>query len=119
MMQCWSTDPNKRPAFNDIARTLSGYIETLAGYLDMNFNPFSSPTQERKSSLENGISNDVLKYPEQLAALYDNIPRTKVRSPRASPRASPLPSPSAMNANRGFTNNPPVQIQIDSPPPNF
>lgn len=93
MMECWSTDPNSRPAFSKIARTLSGYTENLAGYLDVNYNnPFSSA----QNQAEEGFGNEILTRPDQLAALYDDeLPIAKNRSPRGSPRASPCASPRA------------------------
>lgn len=114
MLNCWATDPNRRPSFSEAATTLSGYIETLAGYLDMNYNPFTNAPEQQKP-LENGFNNDVLAHPEQLAALYDNIPRNKSKSPRASPRASPRvsPLPSPSNSYRGLLSGPP-KIQIDT-----
>lgn len=116
MMNCWSMDPTERHSFSEIARTLSGYTETLAGYLDMN--PFLSKKENKPT--EDGFNNDILTHPDQLAALdYYNIPKNKSRSPRssprASPRASPLHSPSATATNNRFMMPPTsIKIQIDS-----
>lgn len=116
MEKCWCTNPNKRPAFNEIATTLSGYTETLAGYLDMNFNPFVSD-QEQKLT-ENG-GYDILTRPDQLAALYDKLPR-KSKSPRSSPRASPRISPLPSPREEGPAQLTNIKIQIDScSPPKF
>ncbi len=99
MRNCWATDPEKRPTFNDIVRTLSGYTETLAGYLDMNYNPFTSG-DDHKLIIEDGFNNDILTHPDQLAALYDDMPK---KSPRASPRVSPFGTPfGTPTATRGM-----------------
>ena len=42
MMNCWGKLPEKRPSFSDIVLTVSKYTEIIAGYLDINFNPFTS-----------------------------------------------------------------------------
>ena len=91
MLRCWSAQPDSRPAFQDVVQILSGYTETLAGYLDMNSNPFV-PGPEVV---------DNLALPNRLSALYYNIaskltgksPVSKRRSPRSSPRASPTVTP--------------------------
>lgn len=95
-------DPEKRPTFKDIVRTLTGYTESLAGYLDMTYNPFA-PLNDQKVK-EDGFNNDILTRPDQLAALFDDMPRKSPRSsPRASPRASPRVSPmgTPTSVNRG------------------
>ena len=108
MLSCWSTDPDDRPTFHDISKTLSGYTETLAGYLDMTYNPFTATTttpghhhhqQQQQKGLEGaGFNNNVLVRPDQLALLFDDeIPR-------------PTPSP---NSPRKYLSGPPM-IQIDA-----
>ena len=130
MRTCWAASPAKRPSFSEIASTLSGYTENLAGYLDMNFNPFTSDQQDQqqqqlpqKPQLENGFCNDILTRPDQLAALYDDdIPSRKNRSPRSSPRASPrasprvspLPSP-IVDSNGQVLSHIKIQIEPASP----
>ena len=41
MRKCWEMDPSKRPSFNELHTLTSKYIERIAGYLEMEFNPFS------------------------------------------------------------------------------
>ena len=41
MRQCWEKSPHDRPTFKELYSTVSKYIERVAGYLDMGFNPFS------------------------------------------------------------------------------
>jgi len=91
MLRCWAAQADARPAFKDVVQILSGYTETLAGYLDMNSNPFIPGPEVA----------DNLAPPNRLSALYYNIaakltgksPATRRRSPRSSPHASPSITP--------------------------
>ena len=40
-MQCWMTAPEDRPTFKELYVTTSNYIEHMAGYLQLGFNPFA------------------------------------------------------------------------------
>ena len=40
MMDCWAKQPDKRPSFTKIITAISKYTEVIAGYLDVDFNPF-------------------------------------------------------------------------------
>ena len=42
MLQCWELAPDKRPSFKTLYTNTSIFIEGLAGYLEMGFNPFST-----------------------------------------------------------------------------
>ena len=46
MVKCWNFDPEDRPTFKELCSSTSAYVEKIAGYLDMNFNPFSEDQQE-------------------------------------------------------------------------
>ena len=41
MVKCWSIEPEDRPTFKELRSNTSNFIEKMADYLDMNFNPFS------------------------------------------------------------------------------
>ena len=41
MMQCWYPEPNDRPTFQELSGSLSKYIEAIAGYLEITYNPFN------------------------------------------------------------------------------
>lgn len=43
-MDCWVKKLNDRPSFTEIVKTISNYTEVIAGYLDINFNPFCAPS---------------------------------------------------------------------------
>ena len=40
MKKCWEASPKDRPSFTEIYEELSHFIERVAGYLDIKFNPF-------------------------------------------------------------------------------
>ena len=43
MLKCWNSDPDERPPFSDLVRSISGFAEMTAGYLDMStYNPFAN-----------------------------------------------------------------------------
>lgn len=131
MMTCWSPNPNERPTFKEIVKILSGYTETLAGYLDMNSNPFISSCEFQR---DGDRPSEGLMVPNKLTALYYNVtsklrgrsrsPKSKSKSPKSSPRASPRISPQvsprisprpepACNAKDDVPSTP--VIKIDSP----
>ena len=41
MMQCWKMSPEDRPTFKEIYSSVSKFIERVAGYLEIGFNPFT------------------------------------------------------------------------------
>ena len=41
MKKCWEMKPEKRPTFSELYANTTKYIERIAGYLDLGFNPFS------------------------------------------------------------------------------
>ena len=105
-MKCWSKLPDERPPFSEIVTTVSNYTECIAGYLDINFNPFKSThdltnTDSPAATTLDSPTNekDVLISAELLAKLKQTKDKKKSKSPRgtpkASPKASPRPSPRA------------------------
>ena len=40
MTECWNFQPDDRPSFSELYANTSNYLERVAGYLEMNFNPF-------------------------------------------------------------------------------
>ena len=42
MLQCWELAPENRPPFNTLYMDTSRFIERIAGYLEIGFNPFSA-----------------------------------------------------------------------------
>ena len=40
MINCWVKAPSDRPTFRELYSNISKYIECIAGYLEMGFNPF-------------------------------------------------------------------------------
>ena len=41
-MQCWEKAPESRPTFKELYSNISKFIERVAGYLDIAFNPFTA-----------------------------------------------------------------------------
>ena len=48
MKKCWETMPNDRPTFKELRKNTSKYIEHIAGYLEMGFNPFAGGASVHK-----------------------------------------------------------------------
>ena len=40
MKKCWEMAPQNRPTFKELHSSISKYIESIAGYLELGFNPF-------------------------------------------------------------------------------
>ena len=40
MKECWEALPENRPSFKQLYINISKYIERIAGYLEIGFNPF-------------------------------------------------------------------------------
>ena len=52
MRKCWETSPDDRPTFKELYSNTSKYIERIAGYLEMGFNPFAGDGERVKSAVE-------------------------------------------------------------------
>ena len=57
MRRCWELAPEDRPTFKEVYTNISSYIEHMAGYLKMGFNPFSAG--EVADSAERGVEDEV------------------------------------------------------------
>ena len=54
MLKCWNSDPNERPSFSTLAKSISEFAEITAGYLDVsNYNPFEASVSTATSGAEN------------------------------------------------------------------
>lgn len=142
MTSCWAKDPENRPSFSDIVTIISNYTEAIAGYLDINFNPFESsnitvsnaaaavPITSDPDSPE---SEDVKLGSTELLAhsckgkagkkskspkVSPNVSPNALRkpSPRISPRASPLfKLRKLMNSESSAASRAAVEIRVESP----
>lgn len=109
MRSCWLKRAEERPYFSDVVKTISNYTEIIAGYLDVNFNPFESSFSPTGSTAAAALTTvpdspdsekDVLVSSELLSKLVqeDSKPETKPcikkpKSPKGTPKASPKMSP--------------------------
>ena len=58
MMKCWESSPKERPSFNALYKEVTKFIERVAGYLDVGYNPFT----KRNALLRKGTVKDNEKY---------------------------------------------------------
>ena len=59
MMKCWETVPDDRPTFKELCTNSNKYIERIAGYLEMGFNPFAGDGEKVKSAVDDEPVSDV------------------------------------------------------------
>ena len=100
MMSCWSKKAQERPFFSDVVKTISNYTEIIAGYLDINFNPFESSYSPTGSTALTTVpdSPDSEKDAFISSELLEDYKQTKPsnkksKSPKSTPKASPKMSP--------------------------
>ena len=74
MRKCWETEPDDRPTFKELYTNISKYIERVAGYLEMGFNPFGgskmvkSTVEEKDDEIETEVAVQVVP-----ASVADNV----------------------------------------------
>ena len=75
MLQCWESAPDNRPYFKTLYTNTSKFIEGLAGYLDVGFNPFATTTASELGEEEdaNEMSGNE-KGPPELVVTVKVIP---------------------------------------------
>ena len=64
MKSCWEIVPNDRPSFKALHMNTSKYTERIAGYVDMNYNPFAGRNvkkEKRGDTNEYGFESVSLK----------------------------------------------------------
>ena len=78
MMKCWELLPENRPSFKELYENTSKYIEHIAGYLEMGFNPFAgmefTMTEEVQASVdeiykeeEQGMASPVVTHDDPIS----------------------------------------------------
>ena len=126
MMSCWTKQPDDRPNFSEIVKKISNYTEVIAGYLDINFNPFETkykqigtraateattpetPDNEREVL----VSADVLAKRLISEKKKNSSPSV---SPCASPKSSPLLNGRKSSEEQLLSLTSGIEIRIDSP----
>ena len=116
MMKCWAKQPDERSLFSEVVTSISNYTEAIAGYLDINFNPFESIHDQLGN--ESKAATDVINCPDieenvlisaELLAKQMSSNKTKTKdtssckkskssrgstvSPRVTPKSSPKVTP--------------------------
>ena len=69
MLNCWEADPNHRPAFTQLGQSISGVLEGLADYFDLNAVAVmeSSDADKQKSKMmpaKNAVVDDTASSSE-------------------------------------------------------
>ena len=82
MRKCWEMLPRKRPTFEELHSNISKYIEHIAGYLQMEFNPFSgvSGGQGTGQSREQVGSNTGEGYGVEVMVTPPSVPANGAHS---------------------------------------
>lgn len=126
MMSCWVRKTDERPSFSEIVKKISNYTEVIAGYLDINFNPFE--TKYKQTDTQAAINATTAETPDSERDVFVSADvlakkliaeKDKNSSPRVSPCASPKSSP-LLNGRKSseeqllsLTSG--IEIRIDSP----
>ena len=50
MRQCWEFKPESRPSFSSLVKSLSKFLESIAGYID--FNAFGGQGELKETEME-------------------------------------------------------------------
>ena len=50
MHQCWELEPESRPSFSSLVKSLSKFLESIAGYID--FNSFGGQGGFKETDME-------------------------------------------------------------------
>ena len=128
-MKSWAKNPEDRPSFSDVVTTISSYTETIAGYLDINFNPFEStsdpaagPVTTAKESPDNDRAVLALVGASEVTSSNKNstsgkTDKNKAKSPRSSPAVSPHGSPllKARKMSGDGLSRSEIEIRIETP----
>ena len=75
MMKCWETVPDDRPTFKELCTNSNKYIERIAGYLEMGFNPFAGDGERVKSAVEEKADEPVSEVAIQVipASVHNDV----------------------------------------------
>ena len=58
MMKCWEMVPEDRPSFKELHENTSKYVEHIAGYLEMGFNPFAGMGFTLKGEVNSSVNKE-------------------------------------------------------------
>ena len=77
-MQCWKMSPEDRPTFKEICSSVSKFIERIAGYLEIGFNPFTGGGEEKggeggEEQGEEGAEDEKVERAEDESTVAINV----------------------------------------------
>ena len=75
-MQCWKMSPEDRPTFKELCSSVSKFIERIAGYLEIGFNPFTETTGGEEKEVSEEVKSEGKLCKEAHSPLYTGM--TKV-----------------------------------------
>ena len=58
MLKCWEKLPDNRPTFKELYTNTSKYTERIAGYLEVEFNPFTGEREEPSTHLSQNCGEE-------------------------------------------------------------
>ena len=61
MMKCWEFEPQNRPSFQELHKNTTNYIERIAGYLEVTYNPFKGARGNRVQGKEDKKEEEDVK----------------------------------------------------------
>ena len=117
MMKCWTKKPEDRPSFSDVVTTISSYTETIAGYLDINFNPFESKESPDNDKAVLALAGPPESIPDSNSSTSGKTDKNKAKSPKSSPAVSPRGSPllKARKMSGDCLSRSEIEIRIETP----
>ena len=71
MMKCWEMEPDNRPSFSELQANTATYLEKIANYLEIGFNPFVKVEQ-----CETIVEKKMVKGEEVVFVSTATIPAT-------------------------------------------
>ena len=76
MRKCWVMSPDDRPTFKELYSNTSKYIERIAGYLDLGYNPFTGVKPKKWAEDEEKEFEPAVAIEVTPASLETNLSHT-------------------------------------------
>lgn len=86
MLKCWHSEPTERPSFSSLVSSISGFAETIGGYLDVgNYNPFTTNDNTKEGKVECHDKNPADKSSDRLVLSESEVATSAVMINTQSP----------------------------------